>query len=253
MSTPTIELIHQHGSVRKYKPDPVSPEMIETLISAGQCASTSSNLQMYSVVVTTSDDKRSRLMELCGNQNHIRQAPVFLAWCADLSRLERVCQLQGYQHEAGNMENLMQAVVDAALAMQNAALAAESQGLGFCYIGGIRNHPQEIIELFELPKLVFPVSGMTLGWPVKAPRIRPRLPLPAILHWESYNANDEDFLRKYDQTMIETGIYKDRQVSGHGDQAEAAYGWMEHSARRAAQTHRPNLRAVLLGAGFEMK
>jgi FMN reductase (NADPH) len=253
MSTPTIELIHQHGSVRKYKPDPVSQEMIETIVSAGQCASTSSNLQMYSVVVTTSDDKRSRLMELCGDQKHIRQAPVFLAWCADLSRLDRVCLQQGYQHEAGNMENLMQAVVDAALIMQNSALAAESLGLGFCYIGGIRNHPQEIIELFELPKLVFPVSGMTLGWPVKAPQVRPRLPLPSILHWDRYNSDDEAFLHQYDQAMVETGIYKGRQVSGDDDFPAEVYGWMEHSARRTAQSHRPHLRAVLLDAGFEMK
>lgn len=254
MRTSTIELIHRHGSVRDYKPDPVSIETIETIVAAGQRASTSSNLQMYSVVVVTDERKRNRLMHLCGNQEHIAQAPVYMAWCADLSRLERVCDHQGYNNESGYMENLILAVVDATLAMQNAALAAESLGLGFCYIGGIRNHPGEVIELLALPPLVFPVCGMTLGWPVQPPRIRPRLPLEAVLHWETYNENDQAHLRAYDRAMIETGIYKNRQVeSGKGEQPHDQYGWMEHSARRASKIHRPGLREALLRAGFEMK
>ena len=254
MTTPTIELIHRHGSVRDYKPDPVPTETIETIVAAGQRASTSSNLQMYSVVVVTDDQKRARLMQLCGNQEHIIQAPVYMAWCADLSRLERVCNLQGYENESDYMENLMLAVVDATLAMQNAALAAESLELGFCYIGGIRNYPEQIIELLELPPLVFPICGMTLGWPVQPPRIRPRLPLEAVLHWETYDEVDETHLRAYDRAMIETGIYADRQVaSDRGKQPYQEYGWMEHSARRASQVHRAGLRKALLRAGFEMK
>ncbi len=254
MTTPTIELIHRHGSVRDYKPDPVPTGTIETIVAAGQRASTSSNLQMYSVVVVTDDQKRAHLMRLCGNQEHIIQAPVYMAWCADLSRLERVCNLQGYENESNYMENLMLAVVDATLAMQNAALAAESLGLGFCYIGGIRNYPEQVIELLELPPLVFPICGMTLGWPVQPPRIRPRLPLDAVLHWETYDEDDEAQLRAYDRAMIETGIYAGRQVaSGRGERPHSDYGWMEHSARRASQVHRAGLREALLQAGFEMK
>lgn len=252
MVNSTIQLIHQHGSVRHYKPEPVSREMIATIVAAGQRSSTSSNLQMYSVIVTMDEDKRDQLTVLCGNQKHIRQAPVFLAWCADLSRLDRVCVRQGYKQNAGNMENLLMAVVDVAVAMQNAALAAESLGLGMCYIGGIRNNPQEIIDLFELPKLVFPVSGMTLGWPVKPPRIRPRLALKTVLHWDRYNADDGESLQAYDREMIATGIYSGRQVSGKDEIPAEDYGWMEHSARRVAQSLRPHLREVLLNSGFGM-
>ncbi len=164
MSTPTIEQIHRHASVRKYKPDPVPRDVVETIVGAGQRASTSSNLQAYSVVAVTAPDRRAALAELCGDQEGIRQAPVFLAWCADLNRLDRVCEMRGYEQVARHVESLVVAVVDAAVAMQNAALAAESLGLGMCYIGAIRNHPAEVIELLELPRLVFPVSGMTLGW-----------------------------------------------------------------------------------------
>ncbi len=253
MSNETIKLIHNHGSVRNYKTDPVPKEMVETIVAAGQRASTSSNMQMYSVVVTTDNDKRTQLMDLCGGQKHIGQAPVFMAWCADLSRLARVCEMQGYENEAGYMENFLLAVVDVSIMMQNAALAAESFGLGFCYIGAIRNNPQDVMDLFELPKLVFPISGMTLGWPVDAPPIRPRLPLEAVLHWDTYDTKDEEYLRAYDQDMIATGIYSGRQVSGGKDKPASAYGWTEHSARRASKVLRPHLREVLLKAGFEMK
>ncbi len=253
MSNTTIELIHKHGSVRAYNTDPVPVEMVETIVAAGQRASTSSNMQMYSVLATTDEKKRNRLMELCGGQRHIGQAPVFMAWCADLSRLARACEMQGYVSESGYMENFLLAVVDVSILMQNAAIAAESLGLGMCYIGAIRNNPQDVIDLFELPKLVFPVSGMTLGWPVEPPRIRPRLPLEAVLHWDTYNTADAGSLRAYDQEMIATGIYSGRQVSGGDEKPAVAYGWTEHSARRASKVLRPHLRAVLMNAGFEMK
>ncbi len=253
MANTTIELMHEHGSVRSYKSDPVPREMIETIVAAGQRASTSFNFQMYSVIATMDDEKRTQFMALCGGQKHIGQAPVFLTWCADLSRLARVSDVQGYTHEAGYMENLLLAVVDVSLIMQNAALSAESLGLGFCYIGAIRNSPQEVIDLLALPELVFPICGMTLGWPENPPRIRPRLPLEAVLHWEAYDINDRESLEAYDREMIATGIYRGRQVSAGKDKPETRYGWMEHSARRASKVLRPHLREALLNAGFEMK
>jgi FMN reductase (NADPH) len=176
-----------------------------------------------------------------------------MVWCADLSRLDRVCQLQGHQNQTSNLENLLLACVDVSLIMQNSALAAESLGLGICYVGGIRNFPQDVIDMFALPPRAFPLCGMTLGWPEKTPPIRPRLPLEAVLHWETYNVGDEDYLRAYDQTMIATGIYQDRQISSTKQVPEAEYGWMEHSARRVSRSTRPHLRDALAKAGFDTK
>ena len=96
MSNATLDLISRHGSVRNYRPDMVPVETIETIISAAQRTSTSSNMQAYSVVAVMDAAKRARLAELCGNQEHIAQAPVFLAWCADLARLDRACEMRGY-------------------------------------------------------------------------------------------------------------------------------------------------------------
>ena len=126
MTTPTIELINQHGSVRNYKPDSVPDGWIEQIVAAAQHTSSSSNLQTYSVIVTTDPEKKAKVQDISGGQEHIFQAPVFLLWCTDLSRLKRVCEHQGYDIEAGYMEDFMVGTVDAAITMQNAALAAES-------------------------------------------------------------------------------------------------------------------------------
>ncbi len=255
MENPTIDLIHRHTSVRHYKPDPLPVSIVETIISAAQCASTSSNLQAYSVVAVSDVELRIQLSKLCGSQAHIREAPVFLAWCADLARLDQVCKLRGYTQVTEYTENFLIAAIDTSIAAQNAALAAESIGLGICYIGSIRNSSAEIIELLGLPKLTFPLTGMTLGWPDKKSNIKPRLPLQSVLHWESYNrAAEDESLHAYDATMIATGIYSSRQVPVPGKLEEMEdYGWTDHSARRVSLAARTELRPALEKQGFCLK
>jgi FMN reductase (NADPH) len=247
VSTPTIAQIYQHRSIRAYKPDPVATALIEEIIAAGQRASTSSNLQMFSAVVVTDAQKRNQLATYCGDQAHIRQAPVFIAWCADLNRLSRVCALRNHTHAYEYLENFLVSAVDVAILMQTATLAAESLGLGMCYIGAIRNQPQDVIRLLKLPRLVMPISGMTLGWPADDPIIKPRLAKEAIIHWETYDSSGEEpLLQEYDRVMAETGIYEGRHVPvpGAPEQMEA-YGWLEHSARRVSQPRREGLRHVV--------
>ena len=254
MENPIIESIHNHGSVRNYKSTPVDRAKVETIVQSGQRAATSSNLQMYSVIVTSSLEEREKLQAFCGGQAHISQAPVFLTWCADLSRLGRICQDLGYQQQSSHTENFLLAVVDTAIAAQNAGLAAESLGLGFCYIGAIRNEPRDVIDLLGLPNLVFPLVGMTLGWPVSPPAIRPRLPINLILHWGGYKAEGESqLLADYDKQMIESGIYAGRQDFSKGAKPVLKYGWTEHSARRVSQIMRPHLREVLEEIGFKLR
>jgi FMN reductase (NADPH) len=251
----TIDQIYQHGSIRKYKEEPVPTPMIEAIIAAAQRSSTSSNLQTYSVVAVTDRNRREELASLCGNQRHIRQAPVFLAWCADLSRLDRVCKIREYRQVTSYVENFIVSAVDAAIAMQTATLAAEALGLGMCYIGAIRNNPKEVIKVLELPRLLFPISGMTLGWPDTETRYRPRLPLQEILHWEVYSTEGREVaLHEYDKEMIATGIYKGRQVQVPGSEDEwENLGWMEQSAKRASQSARADLRRNLFDQGFGLE
>ena len=254
MPNPTLELIQRHGSVRNYRPDSVPVETLKAIVAAAQRTSTSSNMQAYSVVAVMDAAKRARLAELCGNQEHIAQAPVFLAWCADLARLDRACELRGYIQETGYVENFLVAAVDAVIAAQSAVMAAESLGLGICYIGSIRNHTQAVIDLLGLPRLVFPVTGMTVGWPAAEPPIRPRLPQSAVLHLEHYASEHDAELAEYDRIMAASGIYGGRQipVPGKPDEMED-YGWTEHTARRVAQAVRTDLREVLERRGFALK
>jgi nitroreductase len=256
----TLDLIRQHGSVREYTAEPVPNTLLETLIEAGQHASTSSNLQLYSIIAVRDAETRQRLAGLCGNQAHVATAPIFLACCADLARMNEVCQSRGYTQVTDRVENFLLAAVDAVLVAQSVALAAESFGLGICYIGAIRNNPQAIIDLLRLPRLVFPVTGMTLGWPAKPPMLRPRLPTRSVLHYEQYSddssALHEDLMH-YDDVMMRTGIYNNRQsappAAGTAPVDPHSYGWLEHSARRTSQILRPELKAVLSAQGFDLK
>jgi nitroreductase len=255
MENQTINLINNHASVRHYMPDPLPASVIESITAAGQRASTSANMQAYSVVVVTETDKRKHLAELCGNQQFIAEAPVFLAWCADLARIDRACHLRGFVQDTNYMESFLVAVVDTALAAQTAALAAESLGLGICYIGSIRNNPQQVIDMLELPRLTFPIVGMTVGWPSKPAHLRPRLSLNTILHWDHYDRSHEDeALGEYDQAMIATGIYSGRQLPFPEKPSEMiGYGWTEHIARRVSRAVRTNLRGMIKKQGFGLK
>jgi FMN reductase (NADPH) len=254
MQNPVLETIHSHRSVRRYKPDPVPVPVIETIIAAAQRTSTSSNLQAYSVVAVTDETKRQQLAALCGNQQFIAEAPLFLAWCADLARLDRVCQMRGYTQVTEHVESFLVAAMDAALAAQTAAIAAESLGLGICYIGSIRNNPQEVIDLLDLPRLVFPITGMTFGYPDGDGHIKPRLGMDAILHGETYDTDQDKALLAYDREMAATGIYNKRQVPvpGKPDEVED-YGWLEHTARRVSRAVRTGLRDALKKQGFALE
>jgi FMN reductase (NADPH) len=253
MHSATLDLIHRHASVRHFKPDPVTDPVIEAVVGAGQRASTSSNLQAYSVVAVIEAARREQLSRLCADQAFVREAPVFLAWCADLARLDRACLLRGYAQVTRYMENFLVAAVDASLAAQNALLAAESLGLGACFVGALRNHPQEVVELLGLPRLVFPLFGMAIGWPAREARSKPRLPLRAVLHRERYDPDQDEALAEYDRTMAGTGIYTGRQVPFPGKEGEMPdYGWLEHSARRAAKPERTGLRQALERQGFDL-
>lgn len=246
-----MEQMRRHRSIREFKPDPLPEGMLEAIVGSAQMASTSSYLQYYSVVVVEEVDKKARLAELCGNQDQIRQCPTFLVFCADLHRLKRVCDREGTLIQTGYVESLLVAAIDAALLAQNAALAAESLGLGMVYIGAIRNEPAQVIAELGLPNLTFPIVGMCLGYPAVDPPSKPRLPLPAVLHRERYQAKAMDaHLDVYDAKIVTMEMFR------HMETGEV-YGWMARAARQAAYTDPKRLRVdvgrVLREQGFGLK
>lgn len=184
--------MRRHRSRRDFAPDEVSDSQLRWVVDSARFASTSSFIQSYSVVVVREPARRRRIAELCADQDHIRSAPVFLAVCADLHRIARSCERHRKPFRPDSLEVFVEATVDASLFGQNIQLAAESEGLGACMIGAARNAPCELAALLELPRHVYVVFGMALGWPVDDPVPRGRLPLAAVLHDERYDSGSVD-------------------------------------------------------------
>ncbi len=244
----TISLLMNHRSVRSFKDTQISDDQLASIISAGQMASTSSNVQAYSVIAITEPELRGKLAVLAGNQAYVEQCSVFLVWCADLYRLQQVTapHLGDQPSYEDTMENFIVATTDVALAAQNTAIAAESLGLGIVYICGIRNRIAEVSELLELPELVYPVFGMCVGYPDQENGLRPRLPMEAVLHKNSYNKEQSiEQAGKYDVT---TKQYMLERTEGKKDNP-----WSEIMATRLSQPHRLHMKEFLDSKGFMKK
>ncbi len=194
----------QHRSIRQFIDKEISTLDLEQLILAGQAAASSSFIQAYSVIRVTDKDVRAQIAEAAGGQKWINEAPEFLVYCADLKRIELACIEQGEGKLEGHTEHFLAATVDVALFAQNVLLAAESIGLGGVYIGGIRNNPQLLADLLDLPDQVYPAFGMCLGWPAIDPEVKPRFPVASVLHQEKYQIdNVEADVAAYDDQMKE--------------------------------------------------
>lgn len=198
-----IQKMESHASVRKYKKDEISKETVERMIIAAQHAASSHFVQAYSVVYVTDEMVKEKLADLSGNR-HVKDCSAFFVICADLKRLEHACKKHEMEIQNETTENFVVATVDASLFAQNLALAAESLGYGICYIGGIRNNPEEVSELLQLPDKVYPVFGMTVGVPDEANAVKPRLPVSAILHENTYDEEKySELLNQYDEVTNE--------------------------------------------------
>ena len=197
------ELQLAHRSVRRFLDRPLDPGQLETLIRCGQAAATSSFIQAYSVVRVTRPEARAAIAKAAGGQAWIERAGEFLVFCADLRRVNAACQRAGRGGLEGFSEHALAAVVDVALMAQNVLLAAESQGLGGVFIGGIRNDPQVVVDQLQLPELVTPVFGMCLGWPDEDNPVKPRMPVDFVLHQDRYRELSADAMARYDAQMAD--------------------------------------------------
>ena len=187
-----MDILLQHRSIRKYKSDDITDEMLSQILEAGTRASTTGNMQLYSVIVTRDSDNKTRLAPLHFNQGMVTQAPVFLTICADLNRFNRWCELRNANAGYDNLLWVVNAIIDATLFAQNVCIAAESEGLGICYLGTPLYNAGEIIEALNLPKGVIPVTAISIGYADHEPGLTDRLPLEAIVHLEKYTANTRE-------------------------------------------------------------
>ena len=246
-----INLLLSHKSVRSYKPDLLPDGTLETLLAAAQSAATSSNLQLWSLVAITDPDKKRELAKVAGNQKHIEQCPLFLVWLADLSRNQRMGEEEGVEMEVMPfVETFLVAAIDAALAAQNAVIAAESLQLSTVYIGAMRNNPEKVAELLQLPSEVFGVFGLCVGYAssdIKA-EVKPRLPQAAIAFNEVYGNPDEQKLRiNYDHEMTK---FSERNEMGADTWTNRVLGRM---GRLSGMNGREKLMGILNSMGFPLR
>ena len=241
-----VQLLQRHRSIRKFTDEPVSEEMATEVIRSGLAAATSSNLQGTTVIRVRNPETRAKIAEVAGGQAYIETAGAFFVWCADLHRSAVACEMHGGTYSAGMTEHFLIATVDCALAAQNAVVAAESLGLGICYIGAIRNDPQVVADLLELPDHVYPVFGLCLGWPDQDPMLKPRLPLSVTLKEERYDeSGDAAGIAEYDAQMRE--YYRER-TGGKLDRE-----WSADMEALLGKESRPHMRDFLARRGFEMR
>ncbi len=243
---PVIEQLCAHRSIRRYTDRPVDDPLLQTLIKCGQGAATSSFIQAYSVIRVKSPETREKIAEAAGGQTWVKRAPVFLVMCADMKRIEYACSKSNQGGIEGYTEHFLSATIDVALMAQNMMVAAESLGLGAVFIGGIRNNPALVSEILELPRLVYPVFGMCLGWPDQDPDVKPRMPVNMVLHEEHYDhANLTESVDAYDENM--RAYYDSRSDN------QRSSDWSEQTAKAIQGKKREHMHDFLRQRGFLLR
>lgn len=235
-----------HRSVRRYSKEPVPESMVTALVAAAQSAATSSNLQLWSIVSIQDPERREKIAKIAADQHQIREAAWFFAFLADHYRLHAAGK--GVDQDTSGLEYMeffLMAAVDAALAAERMVCAAESLGLGICYIGALRNDPEAVKELLELPEGVFALFGLCIGWPEEGASypIKPRLPQTSIWFRERYDRNVS--VSEYDERM--RNFYVSEGMKGE-------FTWSMRSARRTSLlTGREVIQEWLKKQGFNLK
>lgn len=181
-----MEFIKNRRTIRKYKTDDVSVDLLNSLLEEAFRASTMGNMQLYSVVVTRDGQMKEKLAPAHFNQPMVISAPVVLTFCADFNRFSKWCRCRQAEPGYDNPISFLNAASDALLVTQNFCTLAEAHGLGICYLGTTIYNPDRIIETLQLPQLVMPVATITVGYPDECPPQPDRLPLEGILHEEVY-------------------------------------------------------------------
>lgn len=193
-------------TIRKYADKAVSDELLNRLMTEAARTQTMGNLQLYSVIVTRSDEMKAKLSPAHFNQPMVKEAPVVLTICADFNRTSFWAKCRKAEPGYDNFLSFINATTDALLYTQTLCNLMDEEGLGYCYLGTTIYQPQQIIDILQLPQLVMPVATLTVGWPAEEPPLSDRLPLKSFVHRETYHdylSVDIDTYYKYKEELEE--------------------------------------------------
>jgi FMN reductase [NAD(P)H] len=249
---PWLRQVLTRRTHRRYAERPVPEPLLRLLLAAAFSASAKSDFQQASVIRVEDRRRRDRLAALIPDMPWIGNAPVFLVFCGDPHRLERIGELHGHPQDNGKLEGFFNAAIDAALVMQCFILAAETAGLGCCPISVIRNHAEAVAEILSLPGKTFPIAGLSVGYPAIAGHISMRLPLEVTVHTDHYDeAHLAEAVDAYDRRRdARYSLPREQQRSPDIFGYASFYGWSEDKARQAAQSEGEGFSSYLRSRGF---
>ncbi len=202
-----MDLVKNHTTIRKFKKKEIDSTLLNEIIEVACRASTTGNMQLYSIIINKDSAIKEKLTPLHFNQDVAKKAPVLITICADFNRFVKWCNARNAKHGYNNFLSFLTAAIDALLVAQNICIEAEYKGLGICYLGTTTYNSKEIIELLKLPKLVFPITTIALGWPDEKPKQVDRLPLESIIHdeyYKDYTKESIDALYSYKENLEES-------------------------------------------------
>ena len=247
-----IAYLAARRSHRQYRQRPVDPALIETLAAAALSAPTKSDLQQGDIVIVRDPELRNHINALFPDDGLIGTAPAFLVFCANNRRQRLIHEWRGRPFANDHLDAFFNATVDAAIVLATFVIAAERVGLGCCPISAVRDHAGTISGLLGLPDHIFPVAGMTLGWPAGEGRISLRLPLDVSVHWDRYQ--EKDLRRRidaYDARRARAQPYAGQRLAErYGEQTP--YTWSEDKARQYSHPQRANFGAFVRAKGFRL-
>ena len=239
---------------RRYRDEDVPDALLDALLAAAQSAPSKSDLQQYSVVVMRDPARIKRIADWIGTMDWIATAPVFLVWCGDMRRGQRLCAMHGMEHANNNLDTFLNTAMDGTLAMAAFMAAADAAGLGTCPISYVRSHIEKVAPLLGLPKGVYPIAGLSVGWPAFRRPVSMRLPPRVVVHRERY---DDSAMQE------EVGAYDERRRAREPVAASAlknrdvyppkeGVGWSENVARQLSVPERFGFAAWLRTRGFDL-
>ena len=240
--------------VRRYTDQPVPDSLLDALLAAAQSAPAKSDLQQYSIVVMRDPARIKQIADWIGTMDWIATAPVFLVFCGDMRRGQRLCDMHAMPHANNNLDTFLNTAVDCSLAMGAFMAAAEAVGLGTCPISYVRSHIERVSPLLGLPSGVYPVAGLSVGWPVFRRPVSMRLPPSIVVHRERYDdAALHDEIAAYDgrrreREPVAPGSLKNNDVY----RPREGVGWSENAARQLSVPERFGFAAYLKTKGFDL-
>lgn len=247
-----LAAMNERSVCLNYRDQPVEEALLALVCATALSAPSKSDLQQADIVRVGALEKRAAIDALMPRSAWIASAPEFLVVCGDNRRMRHMFAVRGCEFPNDHLDSFFNAAVDGAIVLATLVQAAHLAGLGTCPISEIRNHAAAISELLELPQWVFPIAGLTLGYPASLEPLSPRLGLGATLHADRFDAGRIDAdIEEYDARRIRERPYpRQRDPQRFGE--APAYGWSEEKFRQYSDVHRAEFGEFIRRRGFKL-